>query len=377
VARGRSGRPLACAAVRAIDVAQATAGAVALSRLARGRVRRPPLGPGAPAPRGTISVVVPARDEAARIGPCLDGLRDDPDVLEVLVVDDGSRDGTAGVARARGARVVGAAEPPSGWVGKPWALQQGLEAARGDIVVSLDADTRPRPGLVRALAAALDDADLVTAGCRFVCDTPGERWLHPAFLATLVYRFGPADVARPARPVANGQCTAVRRGQLLAQGGYAPAAPHMTDDAALAGALAAAGWRVAFHDGAALIDVDMHASAGEVWREWGRSLALPGVTPPLRQAADLCVAWLVLALPVLRALVRRPTPLDGALLAVRVALLGPLRAAYARRGAPFWLSPLADPLAAARLTLSALRPVRSWRGREYAAAPGTARRSAS
>jgi dolichol-phosphate mannosyltransferase len=370
-------RPLAWLGVRAIDVAQGIAGAVALSRLARGRKRRAPLRPGAPAPRASISVVVPARDEAARIGPCLDGLAGDPDVLEVIVVDDGSRDGTADVARARGARVLGGAEPPPGWVGKPWALQQGLDAARGDVVVSLDADTRPRPGLVRALAAALEDADFVTAGCRFVCDTPGERWLHPAFLATLVYRFGPADATRPARLVANGQCTAVRRAALLEQGGYASAAHHMTDDAALARALAAAGWRVAFHDGARLVDVDMHASAAEVWREWGRSLALPDVTPPLRQAGDLAVAWLVLALPVLRALARRATQLDAALLAVRVALLAPLGGAYARRGAPFWLSPLADPLAAARLTLSALRPARTWRGREYGAARGTGARSRS
>jgi dolichol-phosphate mannosyltransferase len=367
--------------VRALLSAQGLAAAVALSRLARGRSRRPPLSvPGEP-PAASISVVVPARDEAARIGPCLAALAADPDVLEVVVVDDGSSDGTADVARAHGARVVAGAPLPGGWVGKPWALQQGLEAARGEIVVSLDADTRPRPGLARALAAALGDADLVTAGCRFACETAGERWLHPAFLATLVYRFGPSDAAgrppRPARLLANGQCTAVRRAALLAAGGYAPAARHMTDDAALARALAADGWRIAFHDGAALIDVDMHDSAREVWREWGRSLALPGVTAPGWMAADLALAWLVLALPPLRVLARRAGPLDGALLAVRWSLLVPVRASYARRGAPYWLSPLADPLAVLRLTTSALRPARSWRGREYAGAGGTAARSGS
>ena len=89
------------------------------------------------------------------------------------MVDDCSADGTAGVARALGARVVAGREPPQGWVGKPWALQQGLEAARGEVVVSLDADTRPRPGLVGALDGALRDADFVTAGARFVCDGAG------------------------------------------------------------------------------------------------------------------------------------------------------------------------------------------------------------
>src|SRR3954454_10482163 len=128
---------------RALSYAQAAAGALVVARLARGRSRRPPAVAGAPAPGATISVVVPARDEADRIGPCLDGLLADPDVGEVIVVDDGSTDQTADLARRRGARVVPAGPAPSHWVGKPWALQCGLEAAGGDIVVSVDADTRP------------------------------------------------------------------------------------------------------------------------------------------------------------------------------------------------------------------------------------------
>jgi len=343
---------------------QAAAAGVVLTRLARGRDRLAPLVAGAP--RRSVSVVVPARDEARRIGPCLEALRADPGVGEVIVVDDRSGDGTAAVARSHGARVVEGAELPAGWVGKPWALQQGLEAATGEVVVSLDADTRPRPGLVGALDAALAEADWVMCGPRFVCDTAGERWLHPSMLAGLVYRFGPSDVPDPPRIVANGQCTAVVRERLLAAGGYRHAARHMTDDAALARGLAGEGWRVAFRDASALLEVKMHDSAGEVWREWGRSLALPGVEPRASQAADLAVVWLAMALPVLRLAAGRPRRLDLALLAVRAALLGGLRGAYARRGAAFWLSPLADPATAACLTLAVLRPRREWRGRTYA-----------
>jgi dolichol-phosphate mannosyltransferase len=365
--------------VRPLLVAQALAAALVVRRLARGRRRHPPLE--APATGGAglprISVVVPARDEAARLGPCLEGLRTDPAVAEVVVVDDGSTDGTGELAAALGARVLRAPEPPPGWVGKPWALQQGLEAARGEVVVSLDADTRPRPGLAGAMAAALGEADLVTAGARFACDTAGERLLHPAMLATLVYRFGPGDAAGPppppARLLANGQCTALRRAEALAAGGYREAAGHMTDDAALARGLARAGWRVAFRDGSALLEVRMHESAREAWREWGRSLALPDVTSPAWQAADLAVVWLTLALPPLRVLARRAGPLDLALLGLRVALLAGLRGSYARRGPAFWLSPLADPAVAVRLTLSALRPTRTWRGRTYARVPAATR----
>jgi len=343
---------------------------VVLVRLGRGRTRRPPLAPGAEWPPGAVSVVIPARDEAERIGPCLDGLLADPQVAEVVVVDDCSSDGTADVARTRGARVVPAGELPPGWVGKPWALQRGLEAARGEFVVSLDADTRPQPGLAAALAAALADADFVSAGCRFVCDTPGERWLHPAMLATLVYRFGPPDAlagAAPARLIVNGQCTAARRRPLLDAGGYRHAAGHLTDDAAQARALARLGWKIAFHDGGGLISVDMHDSAAETWREWGRSLALPDVTPAAARAADLVLVWLTLGLPPLRLLASRAGRLDRGLLALRLLMAGALARSYARRGPAYWLSPLADPLAALRLTTSALRPARRWRGRVYGA----------
>ena len=203
--------------------AQRVAAAVVLTRLARGRQRLPPLV--ATHARRRVSVVVPARDEAQRLRPCLEALRADSSVHEVIVVDDESSDGTAALARSLGATVVEGAPPPRGWVGKPWALQQGLEAATGEVVVSLDADTRPHAGLIGALDAALSDADLVTGAPRFVCETPGERWLHPSMLAGLVSALVPREwpprgVSSPtgsARPWCASACwrradTATRRG---------------------------------------------------------------------------------------------------------------------------------------------------------------------
>ena len=353
-------------------MAQALTASLAFTRLARGRTRRAPLRAGAPAPAGGVSVVIPARDEAERLGPCLAGLASDPDVTEtIVVVDSDDRSPTAAVAAEGGARIVVAPPLPPGWVGKPWALQHGLDAASGAVLGTLDADTRPRPGLFAALAHELDDgADLVTAGTRFVCESVGERMLHPAMLATLVYRFGPAGAEdsgpeRADRVMANGQCQAFRRETLVGAGGFTRVPDRMTDDIALARSLAAAGWRIRFLDGADLISVRMHASLREVWREWGRSLSMQDVTPRRWQVLDLLLLWVAVALPLPRILARRAGALDYLLAGVRFALLLPLRRVYERRGIAFWLSPLADVVAAARLTLSTVRPIRTWRGRTY------------
>jgi len=91
-------------------------------------------------PSASISVVIPARNEARRIGPLLDAIARAPDVAEVIVVDDESTDDTCVIARRAGATVLTGAPLPDGWAGKAWALQQGLSAAQSDWVVTLDAD---------------------------------------------------------------------------------------------------------------------------------------------------------------------------------------------------------------------------------------------
>ena len=342
-----------------------------LARLGRGRRRRRPLAAGGPPPSVPVSVVVPARDEEARLAGCLEPLRADPDLHELIVVDDESTDATAAVAEAHGARVVRGRPLPAGWAGKAWALDQGLRSAQGELVLFLDADTRPRAGLARALAAARDDELLLSAGPRFVCRSALERLLHPALLATLVYRFGPADAEghqpAPARALANGQCMLVARGGLLAEGGFEPVRGRLTEDMALARVLRERARRIGFVDATELLDVEMYEGALETWTGWGRSLAVADAGDAGRLALDVATVWTCQALPAVRALVGRATALDWLLIAVRLSLHAALARSYAPRGAAFWLAPLADVPAALRLTWSALRPSRSWRGRTYPA----------
>ena len=374
---------------------QTLALALLLARLLPGRRRRAPEPPATGGRRGTVTVVVATLNEARRIAPCLAGLAAQGDELaEVLVVDSRSTDGTRDlVARAAASdpriRLVDDGPLPEGWVGKVWALERGLREARTEWVLGIDADVEPLPGMVGGVVRAADALryDAVSFGPRFAGQGAAERWLQPALLTGLVYRFGAAGerAPDPDRVMANGQCFLARRDVLVRHGGYAPARASFCDDVTLARHLARQGARVGFLDGSRLLLTRAYASAGEMWREWGRSIDLKDGATPLRQAGDVLFLLLVQGapLPILAVAAAgglREAGTAGAWLAgvcatlvgVRVLMNVALRGSYAERGPTYWLSPLADPLAALRILLSSLRRPRRWRGRDYPAAPRAA-----
>jgi dolichol-phosphate mannosyltransferase len=384
-----------------LSVAQGAALALIAGRLLPGRTRRSPIQPlerivrgdddgatrrGAPAlGRG----VVPARNEARRIGGCLAGLgAQDGTMAEVLVVDGASTDGTqeiVGAAAAADARFRLLDEPPlpNGMVGRPWAIAAGARAAIGEWVLVVDADAAPRPGLVGAVVAAAeaDGYDSVSFAPRIFAPGAGARWLQASFVITLVYRFGATgtDGARPERVIANGQCQLIRRAALEAIGGYESVAGSYCDDVAIARRLASSGARVGFLDGSELVDVLMYATARESWRAWPRSLNMRDATPARWRALDAFVLLLgqALPLPLLVALVVTGGGVAGApaipflalaavnmmLLGLRIMLAAGTARSFAPRGAPFWLSPLADPATALRVVATMFTRPREWRGR--------------
>lgn len=375
----------------ALALLQCLLAAVLARRLMGGRRRRPPEAPrveGGGLP--PVTIVVATLNEAARIGPCLRGLLAQGEPLrEILVVDSGSTDGTRELvqaAAARDSRLRLLTDPPLpvGWVGKAWALQHGTEQASSPWVLGMDADTEAQPGCAAAVVAAAEREgfDVVSFAPRFDGQTVAERWLQPALLITLLYRSGAAGDprVRPDRVLANGQCFLVRREVLLAHGGYEPVKDSFAEDVSLARRLAGRGVRVGFLDGSRLYVVRSYTGVAQMWREWGRSLDLKDATSRLRQLGDtgfvvfaqglpLPVAvWLALAWPTLP-----PSPwrsalavATGLLLGARWLLLLAIAPSYATRGPSWWLSPLADPLAALRLVISSLRRPTRWRTRRYA-----------
>lgn len=151
-----------------------------------------------------LSVVVPTLDEAANLPELWAALRDQGVPFEGVVSDGGSRDDTLAVARALGATVV------AGPRGRGQQLARGVEAAQGERVLILHADTRPGPGALRALEAAFRAPDLIATGMR-------QRIDHPARFYRLVERAADRRVRRGWVYGDSGLC--VRRAALAAAGG--------------------------------------------------------------------------------------------------------------------------------------------------------------
>ncbi|MBI5362833.1 MAG: glycosyltransferase family 2 protein, partial [Planctomycetes bacterium] len=156
-------------------------------------------------PPPSVTVVVPARDEEARIGTTVERLLAQTGVeLELVVVDDRSRDRTAEIAAeiaSRDARVrlVRVTELPEGWLGKPHACQRGAEEARSEWILFTDGDVWLAPDVLdRSIAAArAPDARHVTLAARLANATLLAQAGVAAFAAPLVAELARANRDRP------------------------------------------------------------------------------------------------------------------------------------------------------------------------------------
>lgn len=243
-------------------------------------LRRPVAGP---LPVRT-SVLLPVRDEAHRIGACLDGLLAQHGIAEVLLLDDGSTDGTAELARSRGFRVLDGAPLPAGWLGKPHACQQLADAAHpaSEVLVFLDADVVLSPGAVATTVATLlaHDLDLISPYPRQ--QAPGLTRLVQPLLQWSWLTFLPLRLAespsRPSMSAANGQLLAVRRSTYRRAGGHAAVRHEVVDDVALLRAVKRAGGRGGVVDGTALATTRMYDGWRELADGYTKSLH---TTPPV------------------------------------------------------------------------------------------------
>lgn len=263
-----------------------------------GRFRTlPSPSPPAPQPTDDVAIVIPARNEARRLGNLLSRL-DVHAAHDIVVVDDESTDGTAGVARRFGVRVVTAEPPPPGWTGKAHACWTGARATDAAVLVFLDADTEPGPQFVAQIAArARATNGLVSVQPWHRVERAYEQLSAlPNLVAVLGTGTGPLGRRRWwRRPAAFGPVLAMPRAAYDTCGGHAAVRDAIAEDIALACTAAAHGIPVGAWIGGNDVAFRMY---GEGFRGlvegWSKNLATgAGALPPLRLA--LVVAWVAAA----------------------------------------------------------------------------------
>lgn len=344
------------------------------------------------APR--VSVVLPARNEAAHIAACIASLRATTwPAWELIVINDGSTDQTGELARQAASgdariRVIDAPPLAAGWFGKQWACHTGMQFARGDVLLFTDADTRHHPELIARMVHVREQrgADLLSVSGTQEMVTFWEQAVQPVVFALILTRFGGARAleaaTRPEDVVANGQCFMMTRAAYDKIGGHAAVRETVAEDLMMAQRTVQHGGRVSLALGREHLSTRMYDGLDSLVRGWrknvyaggrmairggwlGRSMfpvALVGF--PLAIASPFIVAplaWL-LKLPILQ---------TWSLLAVSAMLLAFAGAARFSR-APLWRALLAPvgALAFAAICASAIARGRSveWKGRQYQSA---------
>jgi chlorobactene glucosyltransferase len=287
-----------------------------IARAFRQRNVLPVLRPAAGAYAPAVTVIVPARNESANIGPCIRALLAQhypADRLRVVVADDNSSDDTAAIVAALAAQdsrlaLVRVPPLPPGWKGKVHACRQGALAVPPEIewLCFIDADMRAAPGLIASAVEAVRAGrlDLLSLAPQHELVSFAERLMIPCGLYLLAFS---QDLARVQAPdsdevVAMGQFMLFRRDAYEAAGGHASVRGAICEDVALAQRMKRRGARVLLQDGSRLLSGRMYTGWATLWPGIAKNLThmmggpLSTVTTTI---AGVTIAWTAVLLPLL------------------------------------------------------------------------------
>ena len=314
-----------------------------------------------------VDIVVPARDEAQTIRRVIDSLlaQDYAGTFRVILVDDGSRDGTATLAGdAPELRVLAGQPMPPGWSGKLWALSQGIAASTAPVLLFADADIVHDPRHLSALVKRLDEprVDMVSEMVRLNCASLAERALVPAFVYffQMLYPFGRVNDPRSGVAAAAGGTVLIRREALQRIGGIEAIRGALIDDVTLAQAVKRGGAIFLGHSGLAA-SIRGYPDFQDLWQMIART-----AFTQLRYSSWLLVLTLLgLALvwwvPLASALLSTGWPRACGWAAVALSAISYLPTLARYRRSPLW-SLLLPAVAAFYMAATLGSAVRYWRG---------------
>lgn len=261
----------------------------------------------------SISIIVPARNEAGNILGCLEGLlaQDYPaQQIEIIVVNDNSTDNTAELFRSAQSKspniqLVDAPPLPTGWRGKPHACWLGASQAQGEWLCFIDADVRVEPGLLTAaiVDALGHEADLFSLHPHQEMVTFAERFLMPpAWMGLLIVMdFERINDPKSRSAMANGQFILVRRDRYMDIDGHRGVRSAVLEDVAIARQAKSSGLRIRLLAGGDLIRTRMYSSVAAVWEGITRSVVDIGGGPLFASTtvgSTLVLGWLPVLLPI-------------------------------------------------------------------------------
>jgi chlorobactene glucosyltransferase len=272
-----------------------------------------PAADGVPNAAPLISIVVPARNEAANVERCVRSLlaQDYPN-LEVTAIDDGSTDATPAILAQLAVtdsqlRVVRGAQLPPGWTGKNHAVYVGAQSAQGSWLLFVDADVELHPCAVSAayLAAREHGAAMLSL------------WAHQELVSfwecvaqPVIVGMGQAtdpfqrvnSLRHPDAAFANGQFILVERRAYERIGGHAAVRDEVLEDQELSRHFKHAGMRVLMMDGTRVLSTRMYTSLGGIWEGWSKNNFLTLRRKPLLTLAAAISVYFVTVSPFIMAL---------------------------------------------------------------------------